>query len=197
MPDTIRDGSGASYLAKVNGNNRLYTNSVSTNETEQANKKGNAYNINSGFITLTDAVDTPLLYFKNNETEDYHITAIVLGLFSSTGGTGDSPYLTVIRNPTTGTIISGATVSDIDSNRNFGSTSTLASIAYKGATGDTMTNGTDHILALCKEDNRCFLAIDEVLPKGTSIGIKLKPRTSNTSLKVYAALIGHLEDINE
>ena len=63
MPNTIKDGAGAGYVAKVNANNRLYTNAITTNETEQANKVGNAYNINSGFITLTDAVDTPVLYF--------------------------------------------------------------------------------------------------------------------------------------
>lgn len=194
----IEDGSGTGYSAKVNKNQRLYTNSVSIGETRQANKKGNAYNVNTGLITLTDAVDTPVMYMKNNEDQNIHITAIAVGFFPSTGGVStETPYVTVIRNPTAGTIISNATDVDINSNRNYGSQNTLTVDAYKGATGNTMTDGEDHLLLQASEPSRLFAAIDEVLEKGSTVGIKIKPQTSNTSMQVYAAIICHLEDINE
>jgi hypothetical protein len=198
MPDTIKDGAGTGYSVKVNGNNRLYTNSVTVSEDYQATKIGNSYNINTGVITLTDAADTPIIYFKNNEEQSFHITAIAVGVGPSTGGSGGIPKITVIRNPTTGTIISSTpTDVDINSNRNFGSSNTLDVLAYKGATGDTMTDGSDHIIFFQTSSGRLFATIDEVIPKGSSLGVKFDPQASNTSQDVYVALIGHLEDANE
>lgn len=197
MADTIRDGSGSGYLAKVNANNRLYVNAVSTDENLQASKQGNSYNINTGVITLTDDVETPVIYLKNNEVEDFHITSIAVGLGPSTGGTGGIPKITVIRNPTAGTIVSGATDVDINSNRNYGSSNTLVVDAYKGATGLTMTDGVDHIIFFQTASGRLFASVDELLPGGGSIGIKIAPQSGNTGMDVYAALICHIEDENE
>lgn len=194
----IEDGIGAGALAKVSGTNRLYTSAVSTTENEQATKTGRSFNINTGVITLTDAADTPVLYLKNNEIGSLHITAIAIGVGPSSGGSGGIPKITVIRNPTTGTIVS-STPTDVDiiSNRNYGSAATLTVDAYKGATGDTMTNGEDHIIFFQTSNGRLFATIDEVLERGNSIGIKFDPQASNTSQDVYAALICHLEDSNE
>lgn len=104
----------------------------------------------------------------------------------------------MIRNPTAGTIISSTpTDVDINSNRNYGSATTLSVTAYKGATGDTMTDGEDHIIFFQGNSGRLFATINEVLPSSASIGIKFDPQTSNTSQDVYAALVCHLEDANE
>jgi hypothetical protein len=197
MPDMLRDGNGTGYLAKVNGNNRLYVQSVSISEDEQATKIGNSYNINTGVITLTDSVDTPIMYVKNNEAQSLHITAIAVGVSPSTGGSGGINKITVTRNPTAGTIVSNATAVDINSNRNFGNASTLDVTAYKGATGNTMTDGEDHLILFQTSNGRLFATIDEIIPKGSSLGIKFDPVPSNTSIDVYAALICHLEDVNE
>ena len=196
MPDTIRDGSGKGYLAKVDENLRLFTNSVTEPQSDEANEDGDAYNLNTGKITLTDAVDTPVMYFKNNEDRDYIIESIAIGLGPTTGGSGGIPEVTFIRNPTTGTIIDNTTNVDINSNRNYGSNKTLTADVYKGATGNTMTDGVDHIFVYAKADARSFITIGEVLPKGTSFGIKIKPQASNTSMTVYTAIIGfiHGED---
>lgn len=194
MAEIIEDGAGSGYKAKVNANKRLYTNSVVVTENEQANKTGRAYNINTGKITLTNANDTPVLYLKNNETEDLHVTALAFGLGASTGGSGEV-YITVIRNPTAGTTIDNANNVAINSNRNYGSSLTLSdSLAYKGATSETMTDGDDHILIQAALSSRVFATIDEVIPKGKSLGIKIDPPAGNTSMVVYAALICHLED---
>ncbi len=194
----LEDGAGQGYKQKVNGNFRAYTNAVVTSEDEQATKKGRSYNLNTGIIDLTSAADTPVMYFKNNEDDAFHITALAIGLGPSTGGTGGIPKITIVRNPTAGTTISNANDVDVNSNRNFGSSETLASsLVYKGATGETMTDGTDHIIFYQTVNGRLFATIDEYIPKGTSIGIKIDPQASNTSMEVYCAIIGHLEDPND
>jgi len=197
MPNTIKDGAGDGFSAKVNANNRLYTNSVQKSEAGEANTKGNAYNLNTGVITLTNAVDTPIMYVKNNESQDLNITAIAVGLGPSTGGSGGIPKITIVRNPTAGTIVSGATAIDINSNRNYSSSNSISVNAYKGATGNTMTDGTDSLIFFQNSSGRLFATIDEVLPKGSSIGVKFDPQASNTSQDVYCALISHLSDANE
>jgi len=194
MPDTISDGKGRGFLAEVDNKQRLHSFSVTGSEEEEANEEGDAYNINTGKITLTNAVDTPVLYFKNNEDRDYIIKAIALGLGPSTGGSGGIPEVTFIRNPTAGTIVSNAINVDIKSNRNYGSNKILIADVYKGATGNTMTGGDDHIFVYAKADARSFITIGEVLPKGTTFGIKIKPQTSNTSMTVYAAIIGFIHE---
>ena len=190
---SIKDGS-TGYVAQVDSDLRLQTYAVTINENNQANSKGRAYNINTDDITLTDAVETPILYIKNNEDKDLHITALDLWAGTSTGGTATLGTKWVVeRNPTAGTIVSNATAVDIESNRNFGSNNTLLVDSYKGATGNTMTGGTDHLVFRGTLLSRIYVEIDEIIPKGSSIGIHVKPPTSNTSLIVYAAAICHLE----
>lgn len=190
MPDSIVSAAGAKHGAKVDDTLRLHTRAVQVEEETEANIEGDAYNINTGKITLTDAADTPVLYFKNNEERAVHVTAIAVGFGTSTGGSAtEQVEVTVIRNPTAGTIIDNATDADINSNRNYGSSNSLTSLAYKGATGNTMTDGTDHLYIFQNDFGRLFATIDEVLPKGTTLGIKLKPPTGNTSMPCYAALI--------
>jgi len=198
MGEIIKSGVGNGYSAKVNANNRLYTHTVSIDENLQATKMGRSYNVNTGVITLTDAVETPILYLKNNETQDLHITAIAIGVGPSTGGSGGIPKITIIRNPTSGSIIDTTpTDVDINSNRNYGSSNTLSVTAYKGATGDAMTDGDDHIIFFQNSSGRLFATIDELLTTSKSIGIKFAPQASNTSQDVYAAIICHVEDPNE
>ena len=190
---SIKDAS-TGYVAQVDSDLSLKTYAVTINENNQANSKGRAYNINTDDITLTDAVETPILYIKNNEDKDLHITALDLWAGTSTGGTATLGTKWVVeRNPTAGTIVSNATAVDIESNRNFGSNNTLLVDSYKGATGNTMTGGTDHIIFRGTLLSRIYAEIDEIIPKGSSIGINVKPPTSNTSLIVYAAAICHLE----
>jgi hypothetical protein len=195
MPDTIKDGGGgAGYEARVNALNQLYIRGVTETDAQAANSAGGAYNLNTGWITLTDAADTPVAYLKNNEDQDLHVEAFAVGVDASTGGDSVFTRITVVKNPTAGTIISSPTNADIKSNRNYGSKKTLTADWYKGATGNTMTDGEDHIIFGHNDGNRLFAVISEVLPKGSSLGVKVDPPANNTSMDVYVALIVHLAE---
>lgn len=192
MSNIITDGSGNSYRAKVDSTNRLYTRTVTETELDEAVKEGNGFNINTGVITLTNDTTTPVLYMKNNEDEDLNIDAMIVGLGTSTGGSAtEMATITLLRNPTAGTIVSGATSVDVISNRNFGSTATLVVDAYKGATGLTMTDGTEHIISYQSDFGRTFYTLNEVIPRNSSLGVKIAPPTGNTSLPMYVALVCH------
>ena len=194
----IYDGAGTGKQARVDNKNRLDVHSSFYPEERDENLEGNAYNLNTGELTLTSANESAVMYFKNNESFDYVVVGIAVGLGPSTGGdSSDIPIIKIIRNPTAGTVVSDATAVDINSNRNFGSTNTLTAYVYKGGEGKTLTDGSDHLLFYQKSDGRLFATIEEVLPKGASIGVKVTPQTSNTSMKCYAALIGYLRATND
>lgn len=194
----LDDGGGSGRSAIIDSEKRLLTRSVIEAQEQHANEKGDAYNLNTNSVTLTDAVDTPILYLKNNELlKDFIITAVVLGFAGSTGGTASEAIeVTFIRNPTTGTIITSTPTNlPIKSNRNYGSSNTLTADAFLGATGDTMTDGDDHIYVFTFPKSRVLVPINEILPKGSSLGIKIKPQSSNTSMAVYVAVICFIQEI--
>ena len=191
----IKDGSGKGNTAKVDSSLRMHTLSISKPNSERATAVGDSYNINTGVIGLTSTTASGVLYLKNNETRDLIIEALAVGV-DSAGTTTSMTEVTVIRNPTAGTLISGATAVDMNANRNFGSSNALAStsLAYKGAEGDTFTNGTDIALFLQQPGTRGYYAIDMELEKGSSIGIKMDTDTSGGTTNVYVALILHRID---
>jgi len=191
----IEGGNTANSKATVNARGELYVHATSTDEADEATKTGRSFNINTKDVTLTNATNTPVLYFKNNESEDFHMTALAVGLQGSTDGDANVLCrITVVRNPTAGTIISSPTVVSINGNRNYGSADTMDSDVYVGATGDTMTGGGDQLYFYQATKGRLFAPIDEVIPKGSTLGVEIQAPDSNTSLTCYVALIGHLED---
>jgi hypothetical protein len=198
MSNILEDGTGTGFKTKVDANNRLHVQSVSVTENDHSNTKGNAYNINSGIITLTNDIDTPVIYLKNNEDLDYHLQNIAVALEFSTGGDASMTVITLVKNPTAGTLISNANAVDIVSNRNFGSAQEIDVDAYKGATGSTLTDGDDFLIYFLQDDNRLFASTDSVIPKEKSVAVKILPPPGNTSMRVYVAFVGYiLDDENE
>ena len=198
MAEQIIDGTGSGNNAKVDKNSQLHTFSVTETEQRAAAEIGDEYNINSGSITLTTNSTTrnTLLYFKNDENQDFVVTAIALGLGTRSAPT-DVANVWVVRNPLTGTTITNATAVDINSNVNFGSSKSLktTTLAYKGADSDGATSGgTDHAL-LYMTDGRLFASLNIVLPRGASVAIEIDGNEP-ASFNVYAALIGYVKDPN-
>ncbi len=195
MAEIIQDGTGKSYAAKVDVDGRLHVDSINTNREEYNSQAGFSFNLNTGRITLTNgATENGVMYVKNNENFPLVITNLFYQTGASTSGTGNI-YVSVIRNPTTGTLISGATAGEINVNRNFGSSRTLDVTFYKGTTGSTITDGVialESILATTTQ--RIAVSAGAItLPKGSSIGIKFTTPTSNTSMVVEFAMSCYLE----
>lgn len=189
MAEQILDGTGAGYRVKVDSNNRMHTYSVIESSSAYASESGNAYNFNTGSITLTSASKSGVFYLKNNGDNAIVIENLFYILGNSTGGSGNV-LISVRRNPTTGTLISGASAMEIAGvNRNFGSSKTLSVNAYKGAEGSTITDGTKILETILNQTAQriALSAGDIIMPKGSSISIEITPATGNTSLAVEFA----------
>lgn len=197
MELVIKNGSNGN-TAFVDSSKRLHTYSVTETASRYASETGDSFNINTGIINLTSDSKSAILYVKNNESRDMIIEGIYYLIGNSTGGTGDV-LISVLRNPTAGTIVSGASDVEIKGvNRNFGSSKTLSADMYKGAEGNTLTDGDKVIETILNQSpQRVFInAGDIILQKGSSIGIEITPASSNTDVDVEAALSVHLYDSN-
>ena len=196
----IQDGTGDSKYAKVDSNNQLHTFAITESEQNSAVEDGQAFNINTGVIALTGTSESAIFYMKNDESplngdSNLVVDSIIIGINTISATITESPLVTIIRNPTAGTVVSDATACPMKSNSNFGSANVLDSLVYIGADGKTLTDGTDHAIVLCSEGRTTIpeLAID--LPKGGSIGIKIDLNTSGGA-NVYAAVVCHRKDGN-
>ena len=176
--------------------NRLNVHSTAETEEVDALEDGDAYNINTGSISLAAATAT--LYLKNNEDKDLIINALVVGVGTPDGGntnfTGET-VIELIRNPTAGTLIdSTPTNTSINENRNFGSTNTLSATTYQaGASGDAISDGSTALYFFQNGAGRLFAGINILLPKGSSIGVRVTPAIDATTLPVYTAFVCYLE----
>jgi len=190
----IVDGTGSGRQAKVDGSNRLYTHAISVPESVQALEDGGSFNFNTDNITLTSAADTPLLYLKYTGTNRFLISRLVVSTKATTGGSAaDKPEIRIIRNPTAGTTISNANPATIKGNKNFSSSLSFDGLVYVGATGETITDGTDALLIYGSDAGGTLTSVEISLGKGDSIALSYKPSAGNTSQVLYAALIGHVE----
>lgn len=189
----IQDG-GTGKSAAIDNTARLSTRSVQQSETENATDAGDSYNINTGLVTLTTAGESGVFYLSTNEDKNVHIDSVVVIMGPSTGGSAtDTTRIRFYRNPTAGTLISGASAVDDNENRNFGSSKVLDSTAYKGAEGNTITDGAVIIESLVSPGSRVAFSIDLVLTKGDAIAVSLEPNDSNTSMKTMVAAVLHVE----
>lgn len=184
-------GVGVRYPQAVDSSGHALTRAVTESEQLEALEIGEAYNINTGNITITAA--SGILYFKNDEVDPFVVSAIALGV--GTGTTSDIGEVTVYRNPTAGTLISGASAVDMNQNRNTGSSKSLKSttLAYKGASGNTITDGNAIALLYQGTSGRLFANVDLEVARGGSIAIHYDPKLSSGNCKVYAALIGYVK----
>ena len=166
----IQDGTGSSRKAEINGNNRLLTQAISETEFDNATSNGNAFNINTEFLTITGATEIPLLYIKNNNDNELVISAWFIGTDADTGTATRLSLMRVYKNPTSGTIISSGT--DITPvNRNFGSSIDFEGVAKKGGDGFTVSGyeTTPVLYQTQGTKQRTFGTVQLVLPKGSSV----------------------------
>lgn len=187
MTFIIRDATGEGNGAKVDVNNRVHALAVSIGVQTEAAIEGDAYNVNTGLITLTSDSPSALFYFKNNNGNPILIPRVFYNIGDS-NGTGRL-FLEVIKNPSTGTIVSGGTAFD-PVNFDFGSAKSLTVDCLKGQEGDTFTNGEVFASTLVPSDNaRVLIGLDTiVLSPGASFGIRVTPPSGNTSMELQVGV---------
>ena len=192
----IIDGSGDEYRAKVDSRNRMFTDSISRSQLEYAVLTGNGYNVSTGSMTLTSDGNSAVGYFKYTGSATVIIKEILV-ILGASNGTGNG-VITLLKNPTAGTIVDNALPVASASNRDFGSSTSLEATAYKGAEGYTFTDG--ETFAVTSRDNTsqvvAFDAAPIVLRKGNSIGIKYTPPSGNTSQSIVVAGTIYVETVN-
>jgi len=191
MAEEILDGTGTGSKLKVGSDNRLQARVITELEEIHNSELGNTYNFNTGLISITG--DSTLIYFRNNSDENYILKSIALGSFEGITHS-DDPYITVVKNPTGGDLITDATVVDINVNRNFGSSKEADAFVYKGKVGGTLTGGSTAAILQASGGSRSFYGIDLLLPKGSSVAVNLTANASSGSANWYCALIGYFKD---
>jgi hypothetical protein len=188
----ILDGAGDGFRVKVCREKRLFTTGEDFTGSLIATISGFTFSFASGAITLTSANPSALLYVKNNSDIHLIIESVRFQAFDSTGGAGGIPTWTLLKNPTSGTIISGGTVAN-PSNANFGSQNTVDVDLIRGAEGLTFTDGTvhanifgDRIPGRVTIENAEFC-----VPRGSSVGLRVTPPAGNTLWTVSAGFRGY------
>jgi hypothetical protein len=197
MAEEIVDGKGTRNGMRVDPNGQAHVFAVTEKEIAQATTVGNGFNINSGNITISG--DSALLYLKNDEDTPITVDSLAVGIGTPQGGSfTDTPEVYLVINPTSGTIVSGAADADMVVNRNGGSNKTFkpSTLVYKGADGNTITNGEDFAL-FYQGSGRLFADIGGVeIPRGSSLALRIVLPLSAGTVKVYAAYICYLKDQN-
>lgn len=188
----ILDGKGKGIAAQVDSSNRLRTHAVTKSEGLHSSEEGNGYNINTGLITSVNG-NASLLYIKNNETKDLVIESIIVGIFEGITHS-DDPYMSIIRNPTGGDIISDATAVQSNVNRNFASNNVLVADVFKGKVSGTVTGGSTLGIFQLTPATRTVIPVNLILPKGTSVGLTLTANVGSGSASVYAAAFTYLKE---
>lgn len=170
------------------------TRSTNQSRAQEATFKGESFNISTGIINLTTAGSSGLFYYKHFEDSPLEIDEILLGLEDNGTDSNPTSLMTITKNPTAGTLISTATAVDHLINRNFSSVAALDnSLAYKGAEGHTVTDGTVYDEEYVSGGRNTFYP-DVVLKKGNSITIQLDLQVNAAlDLDVYVSLFCHLK----
>lgn len=196
MATTIQDGTGTKLKVKVNTENRLLSQTISESEFDHAVGKGEAYNINTEFLTITGSSEVPLLYIKSTADRDLVLNAWFIGTDANSGTATRLSLLKIYKNPTSGTIISSGT--DINPvNRNFGSSNSFEGIAKKGGDGFTVSGyeSTPVIFQTQGTQQRNFGTVQLVLTKGTSAVVTYQ-QYGLTSNDIYTGFQVYLSDVN-
>jgi hypothetical protein len=196
MSTTLQDGTGTKNKVKIDSENRLYVKSITESEFDSETRKGDAYNINTEFITITGSTETPLLYLKNNDERDLVLSAWFIGTDASLGSATRLSLMRVYTNPTSGTIISsGTNVTAV--NRLIGSANEFNGDAKKGGDGFTFGgNSTTPVLYQTQgTSQRNFGTVQITLKKGSSVVVTYQ-QYGLTSQDVYTGFQVYLSDTN-
>lgn len=168
----------------VDDKNRIQARSVSLSEQAQAAVDGDSYNLNTGTITFTDDLETPVFFIKNLGEPRKLLIPRVFMTFGSSNGVGEIEGA-LYFDTTTGFALSGGT-DKAPENFNASSKQLLDVDSRVGATGLVFGGGSKPVEFLFPSDSsRWLVGFEEiVLGQGTSMMMTIKPPAGNTSMKL-------------
>jgi len=176
----IEDGSGDSYTAKVDSDQRLNTKSVIQSRVSDVSKReGNSFLLASGFVSLTTTGSfNGMLYLKNTSDDDLYIATI-----RTCSDTAGNLQVKIIKNPTLGTLISDANVA-LKASSNYGSSKEFGGLVYSASgDGKTVTDGDDSTTFINHSPGHSIQEYQGaiIIPKGKSMAIVTKPSVATTA----------------
>jgi len=179
MPEMIRDGSGKGFLVRVNSDNQMLTRATAVQQRLQSSVDGNYFEATTGETTITDAAETPIIYIKNDNTDNSKVIVIdrvFVDIWASTDGVGNGT-LEYYKNPT---ITGGTDIVPINSN--FGSAKAMVGTFKKSMTTLVDGGGTHWWWASFAASSSNVIEEGRiVIPPGYSFAIAYTAPPSNTS----------------
>lgn len=172
----IKDGTGSSRKARVDNGNRLLTSSTIRSEREAEALLGEAYILGSGFVTLSAATPSAILYFKNDGDEDLVITKFLIGVRNNVTTISENHVRGIIQQNPTG--MTGGTGSPVVlKNANFSSSNTIEFTSEIGQEGAGLTGGSTYLETVAATEVLTSENDSIILSKGASIGVTITPPT--------------------
>lgn len=189
----IVDGTGKGYMAQVDSNNRLRTQTISDTVYDFQSNEGQAFNVNTEFVSVTGSGETSILYLKNDTGTD----VVLASFFVGTGNAGGSPteqgLIRAYFDPTG--VSGGASVAVV--NRRAASATSLqfTSLKHDNSTpiSATFASITPILYQTQSPASRVFGTIYLTLPNGRSILVTYQPNGAQT-INIYAGFGGYLVD---
>lgn len=191
----IKDGTGKGYLARVDEENALLVQAITTPHiSHESQKDGTAFILSTGgFISITQTEGfSAVLYFKNNDERQRHF---IIERIRLCGGGGMDAHSTVkakfLANCTAGTIISDAVAGE-KANANISSRNEFEGFVYTGGDNKTATGGTFLTQIQChingESQNQYYGSL--VLGKGDSVTILVQP---TEAYEMCVEILGYYE----
>ena len=174
----IKDGTGRGYSAGVNSDGQLRTRATAVEQRLESSIDGNYYEVTTSEVTITDALETPMIWIRNDDTNPNNriiIDRVFIDAWETTGGTGGG----VVEYYKNSDITGGTDIEPI--NCNFGDGGIMVGTFKKSMTtqvhgaGDHWWWGYVPVGGIVVEEGRI------VIPPGYSFGISYTAPTGNTS----------------
>lgn len=197
MGDVVIRDAVTGQGAKVDSNRRVHVHATTDSSQHEATAAQRGFNINTGWITLTDAANTDVLYFKNREAADFHVEGIIFGYDTEANGTATAKVRATITKSIdeTSVVVTDGVVCPVVSNNYVGSGKTLVADVFIGNTADTIhTGGSVHAHFGQSDFTETRISLEMSVPNGQNICVSVDPTASTDSFPLYVALVGHITD---
>ncbi len=183
-------GAGNRFVAEVDDTNRLITRSVSKPESVDDVLRGDGYLISTTSIILTDATQSGVLVFTNDEDRDLIVIELGINLGQSVGAVDG--VVTVTTAVGLNLVMIGGAGTDLNnSNLIIGNPSTLAKTSEQGQQGATITGGIQRN-AFYRAGSSIDDSVFAAFPKGSDFGVLVTPPAGNTSMSVNFEVVAYI-----